>query len=147
MTVEVHLVTPEREVWVGDADSVVARGVDGEVGILAGHAPMMVQLAVGPLRVQRPEEPELVAVVDGGFMHVTSAADTDGDGKRGETRVDVLASHAELAADVDADEARRRLAELEERLEHPDGADRPASETLAIKREVAKARARVDVAG
>ena len=37
-----HVVTPEREVWAGEAHTVVARGVDGEVGILAGHVPMMV---------------------------------------------------------------------------------------------------------
>ena len=52
MSVDVHLVTPEREVWAGEAETVIARGVDGEVGILAGHAPMMVQLAIGPLRIQ-----------------------------------------------------------------------------------------------
>ena len=57
--VEVHVVTPEREVWAGQAETVIARGVDGEVGILTGHAPMMVQLAIGPLRIQAERQPEI----------------------------------------------------------------------------------------
>jgi F-type H+-transporting ATPase subunit epsilon len=86
VTLEVHVVTPERELWTGDASIVIARGVAGEVGILQGHAPLMVRLAIGPLRIQREGESELTAVVDGGFMHVTSAGDV--------TRVDVLAANA-----------------------------------------------------
>ena len=53
MPLEVHIVTPEREVWTGPAEMLVARGVEGEVGILAGHAPMLVQLAIGPLRIHQ----------------------------------------------------------------------------------------------
>jgi UDPglucose 6-dehydrogenase len=62
---EVVLVTPERELWSGEATMVIARGTEGEVGILAGHAPMMVQLAIGPLRVQADGEADVAAVVDG----------------------------------------------------------------------------------
>ena len=86
---------------------VIARGVDGEVGILAGHAPMLVQLAVGPLRIQQAEGAELRAVVDGGFLHVTSGAEG--------TRVDVLASHAELESEIDVERAAREQRELEAR--------------------------------
>ncbi len=92
MSVEVHVVTPEREVWSGTADMVVARGVEGEVGILAGHAPLLIRLAIGPLRILH-EGSQDVAVVDGGFLHVTSAG--------GVTRIDVLASHAEMAHEID----------------------------------------------
>ena len=44
---EVHLVTPEREVWAGEADFVTARGVDGDLGVLPGHAPLLAALADG----------------------------------------------------------------------------------------------------
>ena len=40
VALEVHVVTPEREVWSGQATEVIAHGVDGDVGILAGHAPL-----------------------------------------------------------------------------------------------------------
>ncbi|MET0801658.1 MAG: ATP synthase F1 subunit epsilon [Actinomycetota bacterium] len=140
MTLEVHIVTPEREVWAGEADTVIARGIDGEVGILAGHAPMMVQLAIGPLRILRDGEPELGAVVDGGFMHVTSA-DEHG------TRVDVLAAQAELFADIDAEAARARAASLEEQLAQNRDSDLAEADVERIRSELEKAIARVTLAG
>jgi F-type H+-transporting ATPase subunit epsilon len=85
-TLDIHVVTPEREVWAGTAQMVVARGVEGEVGILAGHAPLLIRLANGPLRIQLEDGRWERAAVEGGFMHVTSGEDG--------TRVDVLASQA-----------------------------------------------------
>jgi F-type H+-transporting ATPase subunit epsilon len=131
---EVHVVTPEREVWTGAAEMLIARGVEGELGILAGHEPMLVQLAIGPLRIHRVGGELLAAVVDGGFLHVGT--------HDGVTRADVLASQAELAAEIDVDEARRVLAELEGR-----GAELEEAELAALKREVQKAQARVKLAG
>jgi len=125
--VEVHVVTPEREVWVGEAVQVTARGVDGDVGILAGHAPLLVQLAIGPLHILRGDQPELAAVIDGGFMHVAT--------RDGVTRVDVMATHAELASEIDLAESRRRL-EAADQLQ--DG---------AAKAEIAKATARISLIG
>ena len=142
MAIEVHVVTPEREIWAGEAESVIARGVEGEVGILNGHAPMMLQLAIGPLRILRDGEPELSAVVDGGFMHVTSP----GEDAESQTRVDVLASGAELADDIDVEAARARAEELDGQLSRsPDGGDE--DEVAAIKADLDRARARVDLAG
>jgi F-type H+-transporting ATPase subunit epsilon len=104
VALEVHVVTPEREVWAGQATEVVAHGVDGDVGILTGHAPLLVQLAIGPLQVQEESGAWLKAVVDGGFLHVSS--------EEGATRVDVLATNAQLASEIDVDAVNRRLEEL-----------------------------------
>ena len=104
MPVDLHLVTPQREVWSGPAEMVIARGVAGEVGILAGHAPLLIQLAVGPLRIQQEDGQMLRAVVDGGFLHVSSGEDG--------TRVDVMASQAELESEIDFDAAARAQQEL-----------------------------------
>ncbi len=131
MTLEVHLVTPEREVWVGDVEMLIAHGVDGEVGILGGHAPLLVQLAIGPLRMQMPDGAWTKAVVDGGFMHVST--------EDGATRADVLASQAELESEIDVEAARRRLSELENtRVEDEHG---------EAQAEIAKAMARISIAG
>jgi F-type H+-transporting ATPase subunit epsilon len=92
VALEVHLVTPEREVWAGRAQMVIARGTDGMVGILAGHAPLLIRLAIGALRIQDEAGAWQAAIVDGGFLHVTSHDDA--------TRVDVLATGAELEAAV-----------------------------------------------
>jgi F-type H+-transporting ATPase subunit epsilon len=131
MTVEVHLVTPEREMWSGEVIQLIARGIDGEVGILAGHAPLLVQLAIGPLRLQQQDGSWLAAVVDGGFLHVST--------EDGITRADVLASHAELVDEIDVMAVRRRLAELENRTDENDD--------QVAKAEIAKAMARISLAG
>lgn len=128
MTLEVHVVTPEREVWTGEARMVIARGVEGEVGVLTGHAPMLIRLAIGALRIQRDGE-DVLSVVDGGFLHVTSSG--------GRTRVDVLAPSAALAAEIDLERERRRVAELEARTLDKDDVE--------AQTELAKALARVNL--
>ena len=129
MPVQVRIVTPEREVWAGEASMVVARGIEGEVGILGGHAPMLIRLGVGPLRILR-DEGGIEAVVDGGFLHVTSEGDA--------TRIDVLATRAELGSEVDLDAARSAKAEMERRLAE----DRDDAEALEG---LARANARIDM--
>ena len=114
-TLDLHLVTPEREVWAGPAQMVIARGVEGAVGILPGHAPLLIRLAIAVLRIQSEDGSWDAAVVDGGFLHVTSDEGT---------RVDVLASHADMASEIDAHSAELRAAELRRRLsEHEDADD------------------------
>jgi F-type H+-transporting ATPase subunit epsilon len=127
VAVEVHVVTPDREVWSGTVELLVARGVEGMVGIMSGHAPLLIQLAIGPLRMQEEGGRWEEAVVDGGFLHVSSEGGT--------TRADVLADNAELAGEIDLDASRRRLEEL--RAQAVDENDETA------KTEIAKAEARV----
>jgi F-type H+-transporting ATPase subunit epsilon len=110
---EVHLVTPEREVWAGEADFVTARAVDGDLGVLPGHAPLLAALAVGPVFIDAGGSRTAVAV-DGGFLHVAYEDDV--------TRVDILAEHALLSDELGQDDAEsheRRAEELrsEDRLD------------------------------
>jgi F-type H+-transporting ATPase subunit epsilon len=128
---ELFLVTPEREVWSGQVTMVVARGTEGEVGILAGHAPMLIQLSIGPLFLDPVEGERVAAAIDGGFLHVVT--------REGDTRVDVLAEEAELKHEIDLDRARRRKEEAERRI-----ADR---EDAGVLSELAKAVTRIDLAG
>jgi F-type H+-transporting ATPase subunit epsilon len=107
--IRVTVVSPEREVFSGTADMVVARGVDGEVGILPNHAPMLIELAVAPVRLLDGETETGKVLVDGGFLHVTPGEE--------ETRVDVLAEHAVLPSEVDVAAARSRAQELQGREE------------------------------
>ncbi|HLU26188.1 MAG TPA: F0F1 ATP synthase subunit epsilon [Longimicrobiales bacterium] len=65
----VAVISPERTIFEGEADLVVAPAWDGEVGILRGHAPMMVLLGSGDLRV-RLEGQEQRFYVSGGFLQV-----------------------------------------------------------------------------
>jgi len=129
MPLDVHVVTPEREIWSGEAAMVIARGVEGEVGILPQHAPLLIRLAVGRLRI-RVDGTEEAAVVDGGFLHVTTT--------EGVTRVDVLASSAEMAGQIDLRAEERRVQELQGELGRRDDA--------GLRAELAKAMARVELA-
>ncbi len=72
MALHVELVSVEREVWSGEADSVVARTTEGEIGILPGHAPLLGQLAEGfDVRILQVGGSELAVNVSGGFLSVT----------------------------------------------------------------------------
>lgn len=123
---DVHLVTPEKEVWAGPAQMVIARGVAGMVGILPGHAPLLIRLAIAAMRISTVDGRMETAVVDGGFLHVTSG--------EGGTRVDVLASHAQMAGDIDAVAAQARAEELRRRLDQHGDAEVESELTKALAR-------------
>ena len=126
----VHVVTPEREVFVGEADMVVARTTSGDVGILPGHIPMLVPLAIGVLAIVEGSS-RTQAAVDGGFLHVTGSGE--------ENRVDVLAEHAELATEIDASRVAQEREAAERRV-----TDEPSPEARA---ELAKAATRARITG
>jgi F-type H+-transporting ATPase subunit epsilon len=68
---QVDLVSVDERVWSGEAEMLVARTTEGELGILPGHAPLLGQLAEpGQVRIKRPEG-ELAFEVAGGFLSVT----------------------------------------------------------------------------
>ena len=70
MTLKVQVVSAEREVWSGDASMVVARTVEGEIGVLTGHAPTLAVLGAGEVRVDAEGGSGVTATVDGGFLSV-----------------------------------------------------------------------------
>lgn len=100
----VEIVSPEQELWAGEGDMVIAKTVDGEIGVQPGHTPVLALLAPGAVvRVQGARETgEVRAAVHGGFMVVTL-----GD------RVSILAEIAELAEDVDVERAKAALRDAE----------------------------------
>jgi F-type H+-transporting ATPase subunit epsilon len=98
MTLRVELVAPDGEVWSGRARMVIAKTLDGDLGVLTGHPPVLGILAEGSLiRVLDPEGAEdtagkpVLAAVSGGFLAVAS------------DRVSILARQAALASRVDTD--------------------------------------------
>lgn len=80
--IAVSVISPERTIYEGDADLVVAPAWDGEVGILSNHAPMLTLLGKGDLRIRRGEREDRF-FVSGGFLQVA------------ENVVTVLSEHAE----------------------------------------------------
>ena len=101
MPLHVEVVAAERSVLAEEADEVLAQTVDGQIGILPSHAPLLTLLAPGELVLKRGSQETSVSV-GGGFLEV------------GDDRVVVLADSAERAEEIDvarAEEARRRAAE------------------------------------
>ena len=95
----VGLVSPERRIWSGEADMVLAKTLEGEIGILPGHAPLLGTMVDGSVvRITPSDEGDAVsAMVSGGFLSVAS------------NEVSVLAEYAELGNEIDVDEARAEL--------------------------------------
>ena len=94
-----EIVTAERVVFKGDVDMVVAPGIDGQLGILPHHAPLMTALTIGELVLHKAGQEDMIMAVGGGFMEV------------GPKHVTVLADSAERAEEIDearAEAARRR---------------------------------------
>ena len=123
---QVEVVSAERRLWSGDAEMVVARTVEGEIGILAGHAPVLAELATGRLRVIRPGGEEVVAAIHGGFLSMS------------ESGVSVLADVAEMSDDIDLARAQAAYDRAQHTLSgHDDDATREA-----LARATARLRAR-----
>ncbi len=96
----VEIVSPEREIWAGEGDMVIAKTVEGEIGVMPGHVPVLSLLAEDAVvRVLGARETgEVRAAAHGGFVSVS-----------GEGRISILAETAELAEDIDVERARTAL--------------------------------------
>ncbi|PZS17683.1 MAG: F0F1 ATP synthase subunit epsilon [Pseudonocardiales bacterium] len=118
-TMHVELVSVERALWSGEATAVFARTVEGELGILPGHTPLLGALEPGWIvRIDRADEDELRVAVHGGFLSVRK----DG--------VSVLAEMAEPAEDIDVARARAAL----DRADPESGPDGVAARDRALAR-------------
>ncbi|MFX0538049.1 F0F1 ATP synthase subunit epsilon [Ornithinimicrobium sp. Y1847] len=66
---QVELVSSDRQVWKGEASAVSARTVDGELGVLPKHSPLLAVLIEGEVRIETGGRTE-TAKIDGGFLSV-----------------------------------------------------------------------------
>jgi F-type H+-transporting ATPase subunit epsilon len=69
--INVELVAPDRVVWEGEADMVIARTTDGELGVMANHVPLLGVLVDHPVRIRRDGRDIKNVNVRGGFLSVT----------------------------------------------------------------------------
>ena len=129
--IRLEIVTAERAVYSEDVDEVIAPGMDGELGILPHHAPLMTVLKPGMLTVKKDGD-ELNLAVSGGFMEVRPE------------RIIILADTAEHAEEIDiarAEEARKRAEEAK-----VGAATAGAEAQMAAEAALARALARIKVA-
>ena len=103
MTIKIDIVTAERIVYTADVDEVIAPGVQGQLGILPHHAPLMTTLQGGALIVKKGGQEEIMAI-SGGFLEVRP------------DHIIVLADQAERAEEIDATRAEEARKRAEQRL-------------------------------
>ena len=66
--IQVNLVAADREIWSGEASMVIAKTSEGEIGLLAGHEPMLAILIPGSIRVTTADGEKVVAETEAGFL-------------------------------------------------------------------------------
>jgi F-type H+-transporting ATPase subunit epsilon len=98
---DVSIVSPEREVWRGDAEMVVARSPEGEFGIMRGHIPFLAALVPGIVKVHIGGASIETFLVTGGFLEASGSLD--------DYHVILLADDAEEVGDIDDAEVARRI--------------------------------------
>ena len=131
MALAVELVSPERILWSGEAEMVVARTTDGDIAFLTGHAPFIGALGIGVVTIQQVGGEKVAVAVHGGFVEVS------------DNKVTILSDVAELSTDIDAARAKAALERAEAALRESPDADehRAARRRAEIRVELASAYA------
>ena len=135
MPLLLEIVTPERLAYSDTVESVQLPGVEGELGVLPHHTPLVSMLGLGELRIRKDGEVETFAIA-GGFLQVRP------------DKVVVMAEMADMAAEIDLAKAEEARKEAERALEggFHEGADlaaaRAALQVALLRQRVAERRHR-----
>ncbi|MDP2743505.1 MAG: F0F1 ATP synthase subunit epsilon [Dehalococcoidia bacterium] len=127
-TFRLEIVTAEKEVYADDVELLVAPGVEGELGILPHHAPLMTMLQPGELRIKKGGE-EIIMCVSGGFLEVRP------------DKAIVLADTAERAEEIDIERAVAARCRAEEKIKGAKG-----TEAALIEAALRRSMVRIKVA-
>jgi F-type H+-transporting ATPase subunit epsilon len=113
-----RIITPEKMVYDGEADLVMARIADGDIGVMVDHAPIVSTAEVGDVRIREGEELHVFATSDGFF-------------KMSENLVQILVEEAVEAGEIDVDAAGDQVEEAERELSEVSEDDEDAERTRA----------------
>ncbi len=103
VTMRLEIITAEREIFSDEVDILVAPGIDGELGILPHHAPLMTALQPGEIMIRKDGEESYLAV-SGGFLEVMG------------NKVTILADACEHSEEIDEERAQQAVQRAQERL-------------------------------
>jgi F-type H+-transporting ATPase subunit epsilon len=131
MPLLLEIVTPERLAYSDTVDAVNLPGIEGELGVLPHHAPLVSMLGVGELRIRKGGSEESFAIV-GGFLQVRP------------DKVVVMAETADMASEIDLEKAQQARREAEQALEGAARAD--AVDLSAARAALQQALLRIRVA-
>ncbi|PZV08118.1 MAG: F0F1 ATP synthase subunit epsilon [Leptolyngbya sp.] len=132
MALTVRVIAPDKTVWDSEAEEVILPSTTGQLGILAGHAPLLTALDIGVMRVRADKEWVPIALM-GGFAEVDS------------NEVIILVNGAERGDAIDLAQAQTAYQEAEARLSEVDSEDKSA--TIQARQGLKRARAKLQAAG
>lgn len=121
-TIRLDFVSQDRSIFSGDVREIMAPGIDGILGILPKHAPLITVLSPGEVIVRRAGEPDLYFAVSGGWMEVLP------------DRVTILARSAERSDEIDAGRAEAARARAEALLAQGVGREERANLEMQLRR-------------
>ncbi len=110
-SMQVEVVSASQVVWSGESSNIIAKTIDGEIGILAGHSPLLAVLEPSAVVIITEDGSREIVAVDGGFISVSQG------------RVSILSEYARMAGEVSVAQAERELAEAQTALDSGDATD------------------------
>ncbi len=126
-TVRLDIVTPERVVYSEEVELLVAPAIDGEIGILPKHTPLVTGLKIGVLKIKK-EDKEITVPISEGFMEVKPE------------QINVVVRTAELPHEVDIERAQKAYERAQKRLAEEEKIDYARAEA-SLERALARLRA------
>ena len=120
-TLRLEIITAERQIFADDVNVVVVPGIEGELGILPHHAPLMTMLKPGELLIRKDSE-ETYMSVSGGFLEIRP------------DKIIILADACERAEEIDIERAEEAKRRAEERLTtHPPDMDMAQAQAALLR--------------
>jgi F-type H+-transporting ATPase subunit epsilon len=107
----VEVVAADRVVWSGRSSNIIAKTVEGDIGILPNHEPVLAVLEPSAVVIFSEDGQREIVAVDGGFISVSQG------------RVSILSEYARMAGEINVAQAERELAEAQRVLDSGDGTD------------------------
>jgi F-type H+-transporting ATPase subunit epsilon len=107
----VEVVAADRVVWSGRSSNIIAKTVEGDIGILPNHEPVLAVLEPSAVVIFSEDGHREIVAVDGGFISVSQG------------RVSILSEYARMAGEINVAQAERELAEAQRVLDSGDGTD------------------------
>jgi F-type H+-transporting ATPase subunit epsilon len=107
----VEVVAADRVVWSGRSSNIIAKTVEGDIGILPNHEPVLAVLEPSAVVIFSEDGHREIVAVDGGFISVSQG------------RVSILSEYARMAGEISVAQAEKELAEAQRVLDSGDGTD------------------------
>jgi F-type H+-transporting ATPase subunit epsilon len=125
---QVEVVSADEVVWSGEATNIIAKTVDGDIGILANHSPVLAVLAPSGVEIVCPDGNREIVAVEGGFISVS----------RG--RVSILSEYARLGQEISLSQAEKDLAAATAAIDGGDDSDETHTKMLRATAQVRAAQ-------